>query len=235
MATNSEYPAVTLNMSYYAVTVNISPFEEAKEVGFYLTKGTAERVAKFIREVFEQKVSGGIDIGIRAYEDEMINTVMGLRLKQTPKGAITTICQTFSQNETARILSFLPILLEKQMIPTSGIDEPKYLCNGLFHCVILDFQPFDRSHRLFVGYYQSSQTAQIASNYIKETHYNEKIGFGFDMTIESYVGNFIEYQSGKQYIKIGDKHEPILSSCDCDEYIRISKSVNEAIDKWSRN
>jgi hypothetical protein len=86
-----------------------------------------------------------------------------------------------------------------------------------------------------VGYYQSKQTAEFVLDYIMQTHCNEKIGFGFDMSIETYKGKFVKYESEKLYIKIGEKDHEIRSSCDSEEFIRISTSVNESIERWSRN
>ena len=221
---------------FYSVSIKIYPFEYggAKEVGCYSTKETAERVARLIRLAFEQQVDGGIDIGIQAYQGEVVRTAMGLRLKETPNGAITLIDETFSETETARILKLLPILLEPALKPTVSImDRPRCIREGNYHCVTLDFEPFDGSQKLFVGYYQSRQTAQSALDYIMQTHQQKKIGCGFDMNIETYKGKFVQYESGKLYMKISGKDHEVRSSCDGNEFTRISKSVNESIDKWS--
>lgn len=232
---------MTLISQFYSVSVKISPFEfgGSKEVGCYSTRDAAERVATFIRRAFEQKVTEGIDIQIQAYNAELVKTPMGLRLKDTPNGAITLIHETISQTETDRILKLLPILLQSKIIEPKNfilnVDRPKNICEGNFHCVILDFEPFDKSRRLFVGYYQSIQTATLVSHYIMQAHFNQKVGFGFDMRIETYEGKFIEYESGKLYIKSEENNHEIHASCESNEFIRISKCINKAIDLYSRN
>ncbi|MEM1283620.1 MAG: hypothetical protein AAGG81_08710 [Chlamydiota bacterium] len=94
----------------------------------------------------------------------------------------------------------------------------------------MDFHPFDGSHRLVVGYYQSERVARLVQEHIQRTHYFEKVGSGFDMKIEIYDERFVEYDSGRCYIKIGKEDHEIRPSCD---YLRISNDVIEAIDKWS--
>lgn len=226
---------------YYVVSVNNFPFnhKDAVEVGCYTTKDIAERVTIFIRDTIGQQISGGIDIELQDYEGEMVKTPIGLRLKETPNGAITLIQENLSNNEINRIVNLLRFSFQSQIIPpkspTPTRDMPTHICEGKYYCVTLDFFPFDRSRKLFVGYYQSKQTAKVVAKYITNIHRNEKTGFGFDLNIESYQGRFVKYESGKIDIKIGEKYHEILSSCDGNEFIKISKSINETANKWSRN
>jgi len=228
-----------INSEYYSVQINIFPFQfgKEKEIGCYSEMDIAERVAKWIRVTFEQTVAGGMDISIRNYKAEMIKTSVGLRLKETPNGKITLIQEDLSETEMQRLLDLLPILLQSSLMRTkilaSTCDAPKYLCEGQYHCVVLDFRPFDRSNRLFVGYYQTRTTALSVSKYIQQIHFNRKIGSGFDIKIETYEGNFIEYESGKQWIKIEGKFHEIQSSCNMNDFLKLSKEINQAIGEKS--
>lgn len=230
---------MTTTSEYYSISINSFPFksEKAREVGCYSTRKTAECVAKFIGQTFEQRVSGGIDIAIEGHQGDMIQTPIGLRLKETPNGAITLIHEDLSEKEKNRLLEFLPLLLKskiiKSEISTPTIDKPKYMCEGEYYCIVLNFEPFDRSHMLFAGYYQTKKTAEVFCKYIINMHCKKKIGCGFDMKIERHKGKFIEYESGRQCIKVGKIGHEILSSCDSKEFVRISKVVDESIKRWA--
>jgi hypothetical protein len=222
---------MTITSEYYTVTVNTYPFEPRgeKEVGCYSNRDLAERVAKFVRVAFEQPVSN-FDIRIHNFQGEMVETSLGIRLKETPNGAITLVHTVWSEEEQMRILQFTPKLLKLKVVPTATLEVPKFVCQGQYHCVVLDFYPFEKSRRLFVGYYKTLEIAKDVSDYIKGTHYQKKVGFGMNMSIETYEGEFIQYESGKLAITADVEHE-IRSVVNSYEFIRISKVVNNAIIK----
>jgi hypothetical protein len=82
-----------------------------------------------------------------------------------------------------------------------------------------------------IGYYQSEKTAKFVSNYIRQTHCDEKIGSGFDIMIKNYRGNLVKYTSGKLYIKIRESHHEIITHCDSYEFMRVSQSIINSIDE----
>lgn len=229
---------MAVHSNYFAVTMHTSPFEfgQEKEIGWYTNKQTALNIAELVRNAFHGRINGGIDLDVKTYQDVIIKTSLGLRLKDTPRGAIITLTETTTPQHVKLIFdSVLKNIKPHLLIDTStkgstGIDEPKSILRSVFHCVVLDFQPFDGSHRL-TEYYQTKSTAEHVAKFITQT-FSIKVGCGFNTEINSYQGTIVEHKSGRQYLKIDDKFREIKSSCDNDESIRIIDTVNEAIKKW---
>ncbi|MEM1283621.1 MAG: hypothetical protein AAGG81_08715 [Chlamydiota bacterium] len=109
---------VVVNSEYYAVSMNIFPFKygEEQEIGCYLTEYAAKSIERIVRSIFQNNVSGGIDLFIRKYEGRIRKTSAGLRLDETPNGCITMIYDKVSHAEVKRILHFVPTMLESQLI-----------------------------------------------------------------------------------------------------------------------
>ncbi len=155
-------------------------------------------------------------------------------LKETPAGAITTILRNVDDGEMQRILHFTAIVLKPNLIkPCLLNDSPKEIYENPCYSVVFDFHPFDRSKSLVAGYFQLMQTAKTVTEFILQAHFQKRVGFGFDTTIEKIHGKFVRYTSGKCYIKVDEKHHEILPTCNYLEFDRIFKELNEAISKWS--
>ena len=100
--------------------------------------------------------------------------------------------------------------------------------------VVLTFEPFDEFHQLYAGYYKTIEVANAAAFFIINLHSLNKVGCGFNTEILSLSERYVEYDSGKSYIKTGEGDSEVKSSCDHKEYLRLIEIVDAAINKWSR-
>ncbi len=229
---------MSLEGNYYTVTVHTSPFEYGKEreIVSYSRRDLADVTVGFVRKLFQHRVNGGIDIRVRDCQGEFVETPSGLRLKDMPKGKITMINESWDVEEAKSLLKHVPFALNLDSVKPCSIlkiDEPKRIVEAEYHALVLTFEPFDDSHKLYVGYYQTSKLAHSVAHFIIQIHQSKKVGCGFDTVINPYLGKYVEYESGKNYINISGMHHEVQSSCDDKEYLRVIKIVNEAIKNWA--
>jgi hypothetical protein len=229
--------------NYFAVTVNTSPFTfgKEKEIGCYSTESLANRVADFVRDAFHGQVNGGIDYNIISYKGQFMRTNAGLRLADTPNGKLTMIEESWNSQMVENLLNFVPFVIKRKemenrlvTIPKGIVDQPKRICEDAYYGVVLTFEPFDESHKLYAGYYKTKEVANSVALFIVNLHGCNKVGSGFDMDIVS-AGRYVEYDSGKSFVKVDGVDHEIKSSCESEEYLRLIKTVDESINKWSRS
>lgn len=227
--------------NYYAVSVNTSPFTfgKEKEIGCYSTESLAKSVADFVSDVFSSKVNGGIDFSIKWHQGKLLRTNAGLRLEETPNGRLTMIGESWNSEMVQNLLTYVPFVISRKEMegrlvsaPKGVVDQPKRLCEDGYHAVVLTFEPFDDSCKLYAGYYKTKEVANKAAMFIINLHSCYKVGSGFDTAIISHQGRYVEYDSGKSYAKIDGMDHEIKPSCDDKEYLRLIKTVNESINKW---
>lgn len=232
-----------IESNYFAITVNMSPFTfgKEKEIGCYSSEILANRVADFVRDVFCNRVNGGIDFNIISYKGQLMCTNAGLRLADTPNGCLTMIEESWNSKMVLSLLKFVPsVINRKEMenrlvtIPKGIVDQPMRICKDGYHAVVLTFEPFDDSHKLYAGYYKTEEVANSVAMFIVNLHGCNKVGSGFDMDIISTSARYVEYESGKSYVKVDGVDREIKSSCESEEYLRLIKTVDEAINKWSK-
>lgn len=230
---------MNIKTDFYAVTVKVGPdFGKEHEIGCYITNDLADEVAKLVRFAFHGQANGGMDIDVKWYQERVIRTNAGLRLEDAPNGKLTMIDVLFNCEVVEAVLNYVPLLIHPNEIerrsaimPKGRIEQPKSICEGPFLCVVLTFEPFDDSHKLYVGYYKSAKVA----NEVRQFFNQLKEGAGFNTWIQPYSDKYVEYDSGKSYVKIDGIDHELKSTCDDKEYLRLIKIVKESIDKRSRN
>lgn len=228
--------------NYYAVCVNRSPFiiGKEKEIGCYSSEYLAKSVSDFVRDVFSSKVEGGIACSVVSHKGKLLRTPAGLRLEETPNGRLAMIDESWNSKMVESLLTYVPFVIDRKameqrtILELKGrIDQPLRICEEGYHAVVLKFEPFDDSHKLFAGYYKTKKVAKAAAMFIINLHSCHKVGFGFHSDIISLEGKYVEYESGKSYIKVDGADREVKDACDVDEYLRLIKAVDQSINKWS--
>jgi hypothetical protein len=100
---------ITMNITYFCVTVNTPPFssDTEHEIGNYINKDLAMKVWYFLNQVNDYK---NMEIKIKEYIGQCIICNAGIRLKDTPKGRITMITEKLDKKEYLRLINIdIPI------------------------------------------------------------------------------------------------------------------------------
>lgn len=220
--------------NYFMVSINGRPNSGyiGKIVGWYQKEETAKQVSKVIQAAINAQNEIGTST-IYSGKGEMVDLANGdWRLKETPRGAMTVITKDITNEELKRILEVVSRMVETDApVKTDTADDPQKIVDGTYHRVVLKFHPFDGTRKHIVGYYQSEATAQKVMGYIRTAHQAKKVGSGFDMTVESYDGKYVEHRSGKCFLLVGGEHQEVQSRAR--NLHQVSLGVIEAIGKWS--
>jgi hypothetical protein len=95
---------IVMDITYFCVTVNTPPFssDTEYEIGNYINEDIAKKVWSFLYQVNDYK---NMEIKIKKYLSQCIICNAGIRLKDTPKGCITMICEKLNRKEYLRLIN----------------------------------------------------------------------------------------------------------------------------------
>ncbi len=95
---------LNMDINYFCVTINTAPFSSDTErtIGNYINKDLALKVWHFLYQVNDDK---NIEIKIKEYVAQFVICNAGIRLKDTPKGCITMICDKLDRKEYLRLIN----------------------------------------------------------------------------------------------------------------------------------
>lgn len=95
---------LNMDINYFCVTLNTAPFssDTEYEIGNYINKELAMKVWYFLYEINDNK---NIEIKIKEYVSRFVICNAGIRLKDTPKGRITMICDKLDRKEYLRLIN----------------------------------------------------------------------------------------------------------------------------------
>lgn len=210
--------------SYFCVTATFHPWDGTERtLRAYSRKDHADRASAFVRSAYMDTLPGGIDVRVREYAGKIISTPGGLRLENTPKGALTLIKTAFDKNECIFLLSLtfngeVAIHSRKRCQPTTSVED--------YACVKVE----KGEKESVAGYYHTDELAKRVFAFLAEINRDSDLRF----SVCPYRGTLMNSESGIKWLEIAGKMEEVKTRLDLKEYRRLVEIGEEKPIAWDK-